>query len=360
MPLTGLEGRSYRWCVVCRDNHSDARQTLSAHLSRQHGVDLIPGCPKCAYYRGRWGDVKRHVEAVHQLNLDREVRWGLVLKDTTTRRPTYSTLRAEEVVPYPLRGEHRGQALRNLLRRAAGQSQGVPARPPAAEERPSQTVETSTPAQGAVPTRPSRRRRREDAATTRPSKSSPRPGMKSQVETAPPQPPEVESGTTAARVRTARRASPVASTSHAATAAVVEQPRTPSPARKVLVVSEGMAASSPQLSWGTSSSLSSGTPLHLPVLEDSDSPPVTPAHSSASSPLRRVERVTTSTSIQTTVPVQNRASQTWTGASHSAGVQVSVCQRDVGVQTDLQADPGDQIWIIPPYSGRIVPPWHLQ
>jgi len=107
MPLKGVHGRLYSWCAVCQKDRPTEHPSLSTHLSRAHQLDLIPGCPRCTYFRGRWSDVKKHARCVHQLDIEaaNEVVWGLTLKDKTKTKPSYANLEEDSVCLYPLREE---------------------------------------------------------------------------------------------------------------------------------------------------------------------------------------------------------------------------------------------------------------
>ena len=110
MPLRRVNGRLFTWCVVCRDEIPDKHKTLRIHLNRSHGMEFLPGCPSCFYYRSRWTDVKKHCERHHQLDVDRYlvdqgVVWGLTCIDGTSTRPTYANVSHGEVCEYPLREE---------------------------------------------------------------------------------------------------------------------------------------------------------------------------------------------------------------------------------------------------------------
>ena len=110
MPLQGVNGRLYTWCVVCRDEVPDRHKTLRIHLNRAHGMEFIPGCPSCFYFRSRWADVKKHCERQHQLDIDRHhgdqgVVWGLTRLDDSSARPTYSNVAQLDICNYPLKEE---------------------------------------------------------------------------------------------------------------------------------------------------------------------------------------------------------------------------------------------------------------
>ena len=110
MPLRGVNGRLYTWCVVCRDEVPSRHKTLRIHLNRAHGMEFIPGCPSCFYFRSRWADVKKHCERQHQLDIDRHhgdqgVSWGLTRLDDSSARPTYSNVAQTDICSYPLKEE---------------------------------------------------------------------------------------------------------------------------------------------------------------------------------------------------------------------------------------------------------------
>ena len=110
MPLRGVNGRLYTWCVVCRDEVPGRHKTLRIHLNRAHGMEFIPGCPSCFYFRSRWADVKKHCERQHQLDIDRHhgdqgVAWGLTRLDDSSARPTYSNVAQTDICNYPLKDE---------------------------------------------------------------------------------------------------------------------------------------------------------------------------------------------------------------------------------------------------------------
>ena len=110
MPLQGVNGRLYTWCVVCRDEVPDRHKTLRIHLNRAHGMEFIPGCPSCFYFRSRWADVKKHCERQHQLDVDRHhgdqgVVWGLTRLDDSSARPTYSNVAQLDICNYPVKEE---------------------------------------------------------------------------------------------------------------------------------------------------------------------------------------------------------------------------------------------------------------
>ena len=111
MPLLGVNGRLFTWCVVCRDEVPSRHKTLRIHLNRAHGMEFIPGCPSCFYMRRRWADVKKHCERQHQLDIDRHhgdqgVAWGLTRLDDSSARPTYSNVAQSDICKYPTKEEH--------------------------------------------------------------------------------------------------------------------------------------------------------------------------------------------------------------------------------------------------------------
>ena len=110
MPLKGVNGRLYDWCVVCRTSIPGKHKTLRIHLNRAHSLEFLPGCPVCFYYRSRWADVKKHCQRQHDVDIDlllddQGVAWGLTRLDDSKVKPTYSSLREEDICKYPLKGE---------------------------------------------------------------------------------------------------------------------------------------------------------------------------------------------------------------------------------------------------------------
>lgn len=129
MPLTGDEGRSYRWCQLCQAEWTTGG-SLSQHLTRVHGEDLLPGCGECgAFYRTRRSDILRHMESQHVILAaavqSAKLWWGL-----TPRTPGRGTRRAADVCldriwPYCRREE--GLVRPDLLQRAIEGARGADA-----------------------------------------------------------------------------------------------------------------------------------------------------------------------------------------------------------------------------------------
>ena len=110
MPLRGVDGRFYEWCVVCQSRLPEEHKTLRIHLSRSHVLELLPGCPSCFYYRSRWSDVKKHCQDRHRLDINveqgsRGCAWGLTALDTSRHRPSYAYVKEEDICEYPLSSE---------------------------------------------------------------------------------------------------------------------------------------------------------------------------------------------------------------------------------------------------------------
>ena len=109
MPLKGVNGRLYTWCVVCKTVIPERHKTLRIHLNKAHGMELLPGCVSCFYYRSRWADIRKHCLRLHQLDIDSakndNVLWGLARLDDSKANPTYATLTEGDVCQYPLKGE---------------------------------------------------------------------------------------------------------------------------------------------------------------------------------------------------------------------------------------------------------------
>ena len=106
MPLKGKDGQCCKWCCVCKDEFPVTKhKTLRVHLNREHDMELLAGCSKCFYYRKRWNDVFKHCHDVHRFNINKDVPdrvvWGL----TELRQTSYSKVREEFLVPYPLEAE---------------------------------------------------------------------------------------------------------------------------------------------------------------------------------------------------------------------------------------------------------------
>jgi len=121
MPISGVHGRLYEWCCVCRGPRPE-QQSLSVHL-KTHGLELIPGCSECFYFRLRWSDVKKHAASKHGLDLDAgegPVRWGVTVRDVGSQKPTYASRTEDEVCLYPREEEEFPATLTRILRRAAG------------------------------------------------------------------------------------------------------------------------------------------------------------------------------------------------------------------------------------------------
>lgn len=101
MPLRGVGARGYTWCCVCSGD-LPPHTVLTTHLKRAHSMDLIPGCPKCPYYRQRGSDVEKHAARVHNIEGvshkrgNDGFRWGLV-----RLQKSYADLCADMVVEYP-------------------------------------------------------------------------------------------------------------------------------------------------------------------------------------------------------------------------------------------------------------------
>jgi len=135
MPLRGSGARDYSWCAVCREE-VPSRTKLTAHLQGQHGLDLIPGCPDCFYYRARSGDVDKHCSRKHQKSRVSQARgqsgfrWGL-----TQLQETYKELTDSDVVEYPRAEESQSSSQVEFLSRCrkGRQEKGrvVPAERPA-------------------------------------------------------------------------------------------------------------------------------------------------------------------------------------------------------------------------------------
>jgi len=110
---------------VCRGPRPE-QQSLSVHL-KTHGLELIPGCSECFYFRLRWSDVRKHAASKHGLDLNAgegPVRWGVTLRDVGSQKPTYASRTEDEVCFYPREEEEFPAALTRILRQAAGGSDG--------------------------------------------------------------------------------------------------------------------------------------------------------------------------------------------------------------------------------------------
>jgi hypothetical protein len=113
MPLRGLIGRKYRWCVLCKQTLDDEKVTLRMHVCDVHGMELLPGCSLCFHYRYRWSDVKKHCKTQHNYDLESSkippgegCRWGLTEMDAgTVGKPTYAWVSEQDICPYPLENE---------------------------------------------------------------------------------------------------------------------------------------------------------------------------------------------------------------------------------------------------------------
>lgn len=104
MPLRGPaeECKDYPWCVFCQKDVADSKTSLTRHLQSQHRMDLIPGCPKCHYYRSRRSDVEKHCRRIHgiaRVGSERGLaglKWGLV-----KLAETYTTTTEADIIEYP-------------------------------------------------------------------------------------------------------------------------------------------------------------------------------------------------------------------------------------------------------------------
>ena len=110
MPLRGVDGRFYDHCVVCGSRIPEEHKTLRIHLSREHSMELLPGCPVCFYFRSRWSDVKKHCLDKHLLDIDavqgsRGCSWGLTVLDSSRHRPSYAYVLESDICDYPLASE---------------------------------------------------------------------------------------------------------------------------------------------------------------------------------------------------------------------------------------------------------------
>ena len=120
MPLEGANGRLFKWCAVCDEKIPKEHRTLRIHMIKKHGLELIPGCPRCQYFRGRWSDVKKHCMRTHELDVDEKLSvggciWGLVKVDVETSKPTYASVSPEDICLYPLQGETLTSKQRRIL-----------------------------------------------------------------------------------------------------------------------------------------------------------------------------------------------------------------------------------------------------
>ena len=118
MPLKGVNGRLYKWCAVCKDTLPDR-----IHLNRSHAMELLPGCPDCAYFRSRWADVKKHSQRHHgkdidHLHEDLGIFWGLTRLDKRKGKPTYSDVSQDDICVYLKNGEAFTRNQICVLRRA--------------------------------------------------------------------------------------------------------------------------------------------------------------------------------------------------------------------------------------------------
>ena len=96
--------------MVCASVIPSKHKTLRIHLNRAHGLELLPGCPDCFYFRGRWDDVKKHCLQRHKLDINRETgaqgcAWGVTSVDKSRTKPTYAFVQETDVCTYPKEGE---------------------------------------------------------------------------------------------------------------------------------------------------------------------------------------------------------------------------------------------------------------
>jgi len=123
MPLRGVDGKDCKWCAVCKCTLVEKRVTLRMHLTKVHGMEVIPGCPRCFHYRFRWRDVQKHCKSHHGLVLEKEVqeadecRWGLCVEDTSGRTtvPCYLDVDDDNLVEYPLPEETLSAKTKRIL-----------------------------------------------------------------------------------------------------------------------------------------------------------------------------------------------------------------------------------------------------
>lgn len=115
MPLRGHDGRKYDWCVLCQ---AFLEETLTTHLRRVHGCDLVPGCPRCFYFRSRIADVNKHCDHMHRMpgmkgaRGSQGYRWALAKFESS-----YTHVGPEELMDYPRNEERLSARDRAFLRR---------------------------------------------------------------------------------------------------------------------------------------------------------------------------------------------------------------------------------------------------
>ena len=110
MPLKGVNGRLYEWCMVCKDTLPDRHKTLRIHHNWSHAMELLPGCPDCSYFQSRWAEVKKHIHRHHGKDIDHlhddlGMFWGLTRLDERKGKPTYADVPQEDICLYLRMGE---------------------------------------------------------------------------------------------------------------------------------------------------------------------------------------------------------------------------------------------------------------
>ena len=269
MPLQGVNGRLYTWCVVCKNTVPDRHKTLRIHLNKSHRMELLPGCQDCFYYRSRWADVRKHCFRLHNKDINSEgsdnVLWGLAQLDESKPNPTYSTLTEDAVCVYPLKGE----AFTPLQIQVVARAQFLEA-----------TTQDSSHSSHSRPSRASRtdppevKSRRVKSHSKKPTNVS----SKSQSPTR-----KVSSRSSSPPVSRARK--PAAPKQRVPAAATRFSPRLQSPSARFSPQQLLTVRDSPQQSASTRSSPARFTPLqaHLDSGESSVTPEVTPVKTTGDS-----------------------------------------------------------------------------
>lgn len=349
MPLTGVHGRLYVWCVVCQGDRPHEHPSLSTHLTRAHGLDLVPGCAVCFYFRGRWSDVKKHVATKHHKDVDTDgsaVQWGLTKRDQASHKPTYSHVGPDAICPYPLKTEALSALQTSLVSEAKSQMSSTKA------------------AVAAVPEGPELRRRRGRARSPvcppEPEPSTSREARRSQSESQPatrrvsprkrerPASPEIRLSSES------EESPPVATSSPQKTEA--RRKKQPTPKKAVRTAQAASKSDSTTSSWETVPTLeASQLALFLDERQERVTLESAPSYEQTATQTHGLS-FTSGVLITTDASTQTDSSP----ATRNRRTQATVSMQEGSAQTDISAESQDIIVVIPQGGGRLSLSTHPQ